>query len=142
MLASDRSVSVVDRRLRLEMRWDSARTERVGAAAFVPGRASFAVIVHRRGASPSSEVLVVDESAAGPRARSVFAGPGTFTSLAPSPDGRHLLVAWREADQWLFIPVAGRARVTAVDQISQQFSPGAEHPSFPRVGISDWCCPR
>jgi hypothetical protein len=142
MLASDRSVTLVDRRLRLELLWDSAAIERVGVAAFVPDRAAFAVIVHRRGASPRSEVLVVDESAEGSRARSVFAGPGTFTSLAPSPDGRHLLVAWRDADQWLFIPVAGRGRVTAVDEISHQFSPGAEHPAFPRVGVSDWCCPR
>ena len=33
-------------------------------------------------------------------------------------------------------------RVTAVDDISGQFSPGADHPGFPRVEVSGWCCPR
>jgi hypothetical protein len=57
----------------------------------------------------------------GSRAREVFAAPGALTDLAWSPDGRWLLVAWREADQWLFIPTTGRRRVRAVANIREQF---------------------
>jgi hypothetical protein len=96
--------------------------------------------VRRQAASgpPRSEVLVSPRA----RARSIFAGPGTFADLAWSPDGRRLLVAWREADQWLFIPVRHRSRVIAVDGISGQFSPGAERAAFPRVEADGWCCAR
>lgn len=70
----------------------------------------------------------------------VFSEPGTFSDLLSSPSGDGLLVAWRDADQWLFIPVRNRGRVIAVDSIARQFDPGAAaEPRFP--SISGWCCP-
>jgi hypothetical protein len=87
----------------------------------------------------ASQVLLTDRR--GKHARRLFSAPGRLDDLAWSPDGRRLLVTWRDADQWLFIPVAGRG-TTAVDRISRQFSPGAERPSFPAVDVSGWCCPR
>jgi WD40 repeat protein len=70
--------------------------------------------------------------------RRLFAGPGHLTDLAWSPNGEWLLVAWPDADQWLFIrPADGKVR--AVDHISHQFDPGASGPvAFPR--IDGWCC--
>jgi hypothetical protein len=88
---------------------------------------------------PRSEVVLTDRLGSDPRR--LFSAPGRLGDLAWSPDGSRLLVTWRDADQWLFIPV-GRGRTTAVDGISRQFSPGAERPSFPAVDVSSWCCPR
>jgi hypothetical protein len=69
----------------------------------------------------------------GSAARRVFAGAGAFTGLEWSPDGRWLLVAWRDADQWLFLRSAGVRAVRGVSDISRQFG-GA----FPALG--GWCC--
>ena len=133
-------MKVLSRSLSLAGQWDALAIERVGAVAPAPAGHSFAVIVHRRAAfgPPRSEVLVH----AGGRTRSIFAAPGTFTDLAWSPDGRRLLVGWLEADQWLFIPVRRGGPVAAVDQISAQFTPGAERAGFPQVGVDGWCCAR
>jgi hypothetical protein len=67
--------------------------------------------------------------------RLLFTGPGRFTDLAWAPDGSLLLVAWKDADQWVFVPTDGRGSVRAVSGISAQFGG-----SFPRV--AGWCCPR
>jgi WD40 repeat protein len=114
----------------------------VRAAAFSPDGENVALLlsVPAHGDGPSrSEVLLANRS--GERARRLFSAPGRLGDLAWSPDGSRLLVTWRDADQWLFIPVTGRGRTTAVDGISSQFSPGAERPSFPSVDVSGWCCP-
>ncbi len=75
----------------------------------------------------------------GNAARRLFAGAGVFSDLAWSPDGRWLLVAWRSADQWLFIRAAGAQKLVAVSDITSQFNPGARRPgSFPTV--DGWCC--
>jgi hypothetical protein len=139
-VSSSRSVKILGRDLSLAGRWDAAAIKRVGALAPAPAGHAFAVIAHRSAAfgSPRSEVLVGADDA---RVRSVFSGPGTFTDLAWSPDGRRLLVAWRDADQWLFIPLRGKS-VIAVGKISEQFSPGDDRAAFPRFGVSGWCCPR
>jgi hypothetical protein len=92
------------------------------------------------GLGQASQVLLADRR--GNSARRLMSAPGRLDHLAWSPDGRRLLITWRDADQWLFIPAAGRGRTTAVDRISRQFSPGAERPSFPAVDVSGWCCPR
>ena len=101
-------------------------------AAFTPGRHGLA-FVQRAGAR--SDLWVVP--AIGPdrsASRRVFSGQGAFTDLAWSPDGRWLLLAWREADQWLFVRSAGVRRVQAVSEIARQFRAR----SFPEVG--GWCC--
>jgi hypothetical protein len=73
----------------------------------------------------SSEVVVGD--------RVVFRGTGEFRDLAPSPDGRWLLVTWPTADQWVFVRVEGGRKIVAVSGIAAQFGG-----SFPR--IAGWCC--
>jgi hypothetical protein len=73
--------------------------------------------------------------------RLLFAGQGTFTDLAWSPDGRWLLVAWRDADQWLFIRSSRVRRIDAVSGIRRQFDPGGPGTgAFPRIAA--WCCAR
>jgi WD40 repeat protein len=66
----------------------------------------------------------------------VFAGSGHFTDLAWSPNGRWLLVAWKEANQWVFIRSARVQTIKAVSHIRSQF----DSRSFPT--LAGWCCPR
>jgi WD40-like Beta Propeller Repeat len=82
----------------------------------VPGQASELLLLHG-----TSEL-------------SLQSGLGRFTDVAWSPDGRWLVLGWRDADQWLFIPARGGKPVAFAD-ISAQF--GGE--GFPR--IAGWCCP-
>ena len=74
--------------------------------------------------------LAPDASAA----RRVFSGVGSFTDLEWSPDGRWLLVGWRDADQWVFIRSARVRKIEAVSGIRSQF----DSTRFPSV--SGWCC--
>lgn len=66
-------------------------------------------------------------------ARRLFAGSGTFGQVAWSPDGRWVVLAWPEADQWVFVRKNG-AGIRAVANVSEQF----RSRSFPR--IEGWCC--
>jgi hypothetical protein len=52
-----------------------------------------------------------------------------ITDVAWSPDGQWLLLAWRDADQWIFVRAAGRPRLRAVSGIAGQF----ESERFPRI---------
>lgn len=71
--------------------------------------------------------------------RTLFAGPGRFTDVAWSPDGEWLLLAWRDADQWLFIRPSDE-KPSPISNISRQFDPGEPSmPPFPR--LDGWCCP-
>jgi hypothetical protein len=103
-----------------------AREERlpgVASAAFAPdGRLA---VVRRNGAR--SDVLV--------DGRVRFSGTGTFSDPTWSPDGRWVLVSWRNADQWLFVRASGARRVRAVANVSRQFDSG----SHPR--IAGWISP-
>jgi Tol biopolymer transport system component len=110
----------------------------IGAAAFSPHDETIAVLLRRPNtAAPRSEVLLVDPAGGPPRR--LFAVSGQLSDLTWSPDGRYLLVAWPDADQWLFLPVEGRARIKAVEGIATAFAPGSPDPSpFPRV--EGWCC--
>jgi WD40-like Beta Propeller Repeat len=60
------------------------------------------------------------------------AGPGQFTSLRWSPDGRRLAFAWPEADQLVFLPVPRDSKIKAVANVSRHFG------RTPR--ITGWCC--
>jgi hypothetical protein len=84
---------------------------RFADAAFLPGTHRLAVL------SPHAVQLLA------PR-RTLFRTTGTLQRLVPSPDGRRLLVTWPEADQWLFVPVAPRRRLTAVGNIAEQLGAG------------------
>jgi len=105
-------------------------------AALAPDRqAVAAVVTHWRDHGTRSDVLLFAPGAA--KSRSLLTVPGSLGEVAWSPDGRRLLVAWRGADQWLFLPV-GRGKPRAVANISTAFSPGERAASFPRV--EGWCC--
>jgi hypothetical protein len=73
--------------------------------------------------------LAPDASAA----RRLFSGAGTFDGLAWSPNGRWLLVAWHDADQWVFVRDGSTPRIAAASNVSSQFDG-----SFPR--LEGWCC--
>jgi WD40-like Beta Propeller Repeat len=118
-----------------------------GRTAMPAGTTARAMAVHPGGrrvavirAMPGGRSEVVSIPLRGPgRERTLFAGAGTFTDLAWSPDGRWLLVAWREADQWLFIRSDRVRRIDAAKGIRRHFEPGGDGAgSFPRV--SGWCC--
>jgi WD40-like Beta Propeller Repeat len=68
----------------------------------------------------------------GSAARRILA-QGAFTDVAWSPDGKWVLAAWKEADQWVFRRVARVAKIEAVDNVAEQFG---GFPSF-----AGWCCP-
>jgi DNA-binding beta-propeller fold protein YncE len=114
---------------------------RARAATLDPSGRRLAVALDQptAGRLPHSRVELIDLERPG-RSRVVVSDPGSFTGLAFSPDGRWLLVAWRDADQWLFVPLTG-GKVKAVGHLSRQFAPGGSGPTaFPRV--DGWCCPR
>ena len=90
----------------------------------------------RRAKKGRSEVVVTGRYGEG-QPRSVLTRAGRLTDPTWSPDGKWLLVARRDADQWLFIRPSRPVRVDAVANISRQFAPGAGgQPPFP--GISGW----
>lgn len=111
--------------------------ERGTAMAVEPSGDSVAVAVHD--SDGRSRIDSVPLRGAHPRLRRLFAGDGTFTDLSWSPNGRWLLVAWREADQWVFLRSAQVRKLDAVAGITRHFGPGASGPlTFPRIG--GWCC--
>lgn len=102
-------------------------------AAFAPRSHALAVVTADQGRS-----TVVVRSGPGYRSsRSLFSGPGTFGGIAWSPDGRWLLVDWRTADQWVFIPTTRRRRVVTAAHIGRIFDSGPEH----YAALAGWCCP-
>jgi hypothetical protein len=102
-----------------------------------PG-AEEAALIRSDGAGGSEAVSVPLEGAGGPPRR-LFRGEGSFSGLAWSPDGRWLLLSWRDADQWLFIRSAAVRRVEAVSRVGRHFDPGGEGPAgFPE--LAGWCC--
>jgi hypothetical protein len=111
----------------------------IRAAAFSPRGRTIAVLLDRSlgPGPPRSEALLIDP--AGGPARRLFGVSGHLTELAWSPDGRRLLLAWPAADQWLFVPTEGRARLRAIGDIAAVFAPGnASRATYPRV--EGWCC--
>jgi RNA polymerase sigma-70 factor (ECF subfamily) len=103
------------------------------ALAAGPAAGSLAYAVFDPG-SGSSSVVVVDPKTAASRV--VFTGAGRIATLAWSPDGALVLVPWRAADQWLFVPAdAGGAEVTVLPDVSATL--GADR-GFPRP--DGWCC--
>jgi hypothetical protein len=108
---------------------------RLQAGALSPdGKRVTAILSTRSGAQ--SEVLLLGP---GGEKRRLFAGLGRFGDVVYSPDGRWLLVAWRSADQWLFLSPTHPRRIVAISDISRQFDPGTTSPPrFPSV--AGWCC--
>jgi hypothetical protein len=102
-------------------------------AAWAPDGSRVAVVRDR------DEVLLL-RPAARVHPRVALSGPGRFGPLAWSPDGRTLLVAWPEADQWLFLRPGGGGRPRGVANIAAHFRAGPGRPAFPRA--IEWCCAR
>lgn len=108
-----------------------------GAASFTADADRVAAVLTTRGEPGRSELRLLGPAG---DTTTLFAGPGVFSGLLPSPDGRWLLLAWRSADQWLFLDLERPQRVVAVSGISAQFDPGTTSPpSFPQP--AGWCCP-
>jgi dipeptidyl aminopeptidase/acylaminoacyl peptidase len=94
---------------------------------------AFAPSGHDLAVARTRDVLVLRERG---RPQRVFAGVGPFVDVAWSPDRRWILIGWRDADQWVFVRVAGKRRIEAVSRVTEQF----ESTTFPR--ITGWCCAR
>lgn len=114
---------------------------RTTAAAFAPAGNSFAltrVLPPGAGGLEHSELVLVRRNAGELSERRLLLVSGAITDLAWSPDGDWLLVAWRDADQWLFVPLSG-GRKLAVGNIGREFDPGGlGSTAFP--SIAGWCC--
>ena len=65
--------------------------------------------------------IFVQSLDAGGGERRLFTGPGRFTRLVWSPDGRWLLVAWPDANQLFFVRTKGPHKVRAVADVRRQF---------------------
>jgi hypothetical protein len=87
--------------------------------------------------SERSRILLTPLEPGTPRQLTSVAG--RLDELAWSPDGRWLLAAWSNADQWLFLRMPDVSRIVTVSNVSREFDPGATGPGdFPRV--AGWCC--
>jgi hypothetical protein len=107
----------------------------IGAAAIAPGGDRAATVLVSASGGHSRLAML----GPGGDGRVLFAGLGRFDGVTYSPDGRWLLLAWRSADEWLFLNPDRPRRVVAVADIAAQFDPGTTSPpSFPAV--AGWCC--
>lgn len=103
---------------------------RVTSLAIAPGSdtVTYAVANHA-----TREGRVLSAARDGRPPRLLFAGQGSFSSLVHSPDGRYVLIGWPAADQWLFVPLAGK-RLVATANVARIFAPDqALAASFPRA---------
>jgi len=100
-----------------------------GALALHPSGRRAAVAVGGAGGRRLLDVPL--RGAGGPR--QLF--QGDVAGLAWSRDGRRLLLAWRDADEWLLLGPAGRVR-RALHGVSAELGAAG---GFPRV--AGWCCP-
>jgi hypothetical protein len=123
---SARNVRVYDRR---GLPLFAKRLNGARALAVHPAGRRAAVTVHGRA---GTSVLTVPLTSGG-RPQLLAAGLGRVAGLAWSPNGRRLLVASRDTDQWLL--VGPRGRVRPLSGVSGELGAGA---GFPRV--AGWCC--
>jgi hypothetical protein len=86
-------------------------------AAFAPFGRQLALVAY----DPQQDRSTLRVGVPGRSDRNVFAGAGRFTQLAWSPNGEWLLVAWRDADQWVFVRSARVREIRAVAGVTEQF---------------------
>jgi hypothetical protein len=130
---SSRSVTVLD------VSGHVLRTIALPAAglelALHPSGRRAAVVVGGAGADGGAGTRVLDVPLRGAgRPRQLF--QGGVDGLAWSRDGRRLLLAWRDADEWLLLGPGGRVR-RALHGVSGELGAAG---GFPRV--AGWCCTR
>lgn len=107
-------------------------------AAAQPSGQRLAIVRHRPLLN-RSDVVSIRLASGSPRPRQLFSGTGRFSDLVFSPDGAWLLVAWPDADQWLFIRSDRVGQIRAVSNVGRQFDPGGSgRAAFP--GVGGWCC--
>ena len=124
---SPRGLRVYDRRGRPLVR---LRLPGAQALALHPSGRRAAVTVTRRAGTSVLAVRLRAEA----RPRPLVAGLGRVPGIAWSPDGRRLLVASRDTDQWLLVGPGGRVR--PLSGVGGELGADA---GFPRV--AGWCCP-
>ena len=108
---------------------------------FAPVGTTFAVVGKAvAGYQSRGAVFIVDLGISTAEPKRLLPGlPGGFDPVSWSPDGRWLLIAWRDANEWLFIRPEQPGRIKTAGDISGQFDPGARGRSgFPR--LAGWCC--
>ncbi len=101
---------------------------RVSAAAWAPSGGRLAMIV-QAGAGDLRSLVVLGADGRGERRLFTASRLG---ALVWSPAGRTLLVSWPHADQWLFVPLDARRRLSAVGGLTRRFG---GQPTAP-----EWCC--
>jgi WD40 repeat protein len=131
LVLSPERLAIVDARTRARRDMTLPSGARQTAATFAAAGEGLVVIVRR---GDTSELLLVRPG----RSRRLFRASGTFSSLALSPDGRFVAVAWPDTDQWLFVPVARGARPRAVSGVAGRFESGGRSG---RPDLRGWCCP-
>jgi hypothetical protein len=133
---SRRAVRFYDARGRLLRRLRLPAGTAVDAAVFSRHGALLTLALHdaRRG---FSQVVTSAASRHPSRLRPLFGGRGRIGGLVYSPPGGWLLVAWRGADEWVFLRTPAVDRVKAVGGVTGRLEPGAS--AYPQV--LGWCCP-
>ena len=108
----------------------------VDAAAFSRQGTRLTLALHdaRRG---FSQVVTTPAERRSAGLRPLFGGRGRIDGLVYSPPGGWLLVAWRGADEWVFLRTPAADRVRAVGSVTARLEPGAS--AYPQV--LGWCCP-
>jgi hypothetical protein len=135
LVVAPRELQLRDRSGELVWRRRAAGGASFEAAALSPSGRDLAAVL-RTGDAGRSELLSLGP---GQAPRLLFSGLGRLGEVVYSPGGSWLLLAWRSADQWLFLSPAHPGRVVAVSDVSAQFDPGAtSRVAFPR--IVGWCC--
>jgi dipeptidyl aminopeptidase/acylaminoacyl peptidase len=113
-------------------------TVRFSAAQMSPDGHTLA-LARRDVPADRSEVFLLTVGSRSWQARQAFAGVGRFGGVQWSPNGRWLLVTWRDANQWLFLRSAPARRLVAVSSIGRAFEPDRiGRARFPAAG--SWCC--
>jgi hypothetical protein len=111
---------------------------RVFTGSLSPNGHKLALIRQTQAGAGTEQLAVANLESSSRQFRAVFSGSG-IRQLAWSPNGRWLLVSWPAADQWVFVRVAGKPRITAVSRIAKQFGgTGTPGGAFPR--LDGWCC--
>jgi WD40 repeat protein len=132
LAVGNRAVAIYDSRGKLLATHASPDGAPIVDTALSPDGLTLALVLGGAGGAVVTERV----DALDPPVRRELSGSG-LRQVAWSPDGRWLLASWPAANQWVFIRVAGKPRISAVSRIAQQFSPSAAS-RFPR--LDGWCC--
>jgi WD40-like Beta Propeller Repeat len=98
-------------------------------------------LVRQEVGSGRSEVLRLRLGGRRSPPQRLFTGAGRIDQVEWSPDARWLLLAWRDADQWLFVRSSAERGLRAYSGIAATFDPRHAHAViFPSA--AGWCCGR